>query len=233
MKRLSYSLVRERLSASGGRESRSALIQLDAIIDPRPRNLAIYRAAAAEYPEIEPVLEAAECGTISDSLIGTLQQEVPLHPADRAALYAFWHARYHEDSWLHYDQLYPGAKELLEQLVHDGFHLIYLCDRDGPDMAMGTRSTLRRHGLPCEPAAEFLFRPSREMPEDEFVERALRPFQKSGIELVIENRATRANRIHEILPRAMVVLIRNELPAVGRNLYPSIFTCERYAESIG
>lgn len=229
MRQLDYALIRERLSGGSWDGAHVALVQLDAIIDPRPRNLAIYRAAVADFPEIRPALEAAERGESDDTMIGTLQQAVMMSPADRAALYAFWHSRYHEESWLHYDVPYRGASALLHQLARDGFHLVYLCDRDGPNMGMGTAASFRRNNLPSEPEAEFLYRSAPEIPEHEYLERSLEPFIHRGVALVVETRADRANRIHELVPYATVVLLGADPPQIRRKLYPSIMTCESYA----
>lgn len=227
---LNYDHVRRHLARRGFHGGGTALIQLDAVIDPCPRNLAIYRAALGDYPELEPVLTAAEEGRIDPRAAGTLQQHADLEPADRAALYAFWHARYHEESWLHHDAPFTGAPEFLRQLVHDGYSLVYLSGRDGPTMGQGTRTWMLRHGLPLQPDATVLFRSGMEIPESEFIEHALHDGHEEDIDLVLESKASRANRIHEIIPHALVLLVGHAAESgFGARLYPSIVTCDHYA----
>ena len=199
-------VIRGARSTTGERRP-IAVFDIDAtLFNSAARSLQIVREFCEENPELEPFVRKLEIETMGyrlwDSLraVGAADEELLLR------LKSFWRARFFDGSYLCYDQPYPGAAELVNQVAQAGILVYYLTGRDTPRMREGTLKSLKAHAFPTD---DMVLRTKSRWDEPDLAYKTAAIEELRGLGrviLAIENEPANANLLAEAFPAATVAL---------------------------
>lgn len=180
----------------------SSLVVLDldsTLFDTAYRSAAIFRHWAEQpenqqhYPELCAVMRFWQKPREIYDPVSFVKQHcsVVVWPEEvEGELRSYWRERFFQNSWLAYDQLYPGARDYVQKLHRAGARIHYLSARHHESMAEGTERSLIQHGMPlCSALNDSLsLKDSADLLDEDFKEQALGRIKQGYDEVIfIEN----------------------------------------------
>ncbi|MFP5518495.1 MAG: HAD family hydrolase [Bdellovibrionia bacterium] len=121
----------------------------------------------------------------------------------------YWAARFFSDSYLHYDQPYPGSVEFLQRLVSfTNVNVAYLTGRDQHRMGLGSPEVLKKWDFPLMPQkAELILKPHRSLIDADFKAEWFKnhPLVEAHEFYFFENEPVNLNRVSEITPQVKLI----------------------------
>lgn len=196
------------------------LLDLDSTLyDVRPRTYQILidwarSAQGSSFPEIQEVILRMNKSDIAYSLDETFHQwKFNLPPGLKEialeSLRQFWYRHFFSNSYLSFDQPYPGAAAFVQHLNEIGAKLVYLTGRDELNMAEGTQTCLKRDGFPLESSkSQLRMKPVPQLNDLEFKKAAVSQLvQEERIVASFENEPPNVVALYQLFPQAMHVFV--------------------------
>jgi len=161
---LHYLTDRSKQKVRDGDTPLLAVFDLDStLFEVSPRSQAILRDLAAhpktkeKYPEEMKKLSEIKVQSTDWGILVALKRSQICATLDFfETVRRFWVENFFTNNYLHYDQLYDGALEFVQQLHRAGARIKYLTGRDQHRMGEGTLKTLRQWNLPLEDQKKHL-----------------------------------------------------------------------------
>lgn len=183
------------------------------LLDPAPRNRAIFSLYARENPRDRKRVDAAlrrlpleryayypestlaRMGLTDTALVRRMKQH--------------WSRHFFSNRFLGEDAALPGATAYVDSLWQHGAWIVYLTGRDLPRMLEGTAATLRDRGFPMGRArVTLIMKPDAAAKDREFKQSVLDDLARSGpVVGVFENEPANLNLLAERFPDAVAVFV--------------------------
>jgi hypothetical protein len=121
----------------------------------------------------------------------------------------YWKKHFFADTYLMYDQPYPGATAFVNDLYKAGGEISYLTGRDIPRMFQGTVASLKQHGFPVDPEhTNVALKPNTGISDSEFKKDFFLKMDKSpGPVWFFENEPKNIHLVMEHCPHIEIVFV--------------------------
>ena len=146
------------------------------------------------------------------SVLDPLQHRLPLTPADKAAIMAWWRGHFFTNEWCARDPTFAGGPEFVRACHDRGALVYYLTGRHIHGMEEGTIQSLVAHGFPMFGGRAMLqLKPDFETADEPYKEAAMETIRSLGGQVVatFENEPGNANLFVQSFPEAVHVLVGN------------------------
>lgn len=146
------------------------------------------------------------------SVLDPLAQRLPLTPADKAAILAWWRGHFFTNEWCARDPTFAGGPEFVRACHDRGALVYYLTGRHIHGMERGTVQSLVAHGFPMFGGRAMLqLKPDFETADEPYKQEAMRMIDSIGGRVVatFENEPANANLFVDHFPGATHVLVGN------------------------
>jgi len=187
----------------------------DTLFDSRTRKFQIFRefASQAEIKRDYPFSSATVMSLgVEDHLYGvedTLTQVGVRDDEFVQGAKQHWVERFFTNTYVATDLPIKGAVEYVNRLHRKGAVIVYLTGRDIPNMEVGTRTSLIKHGFPIDEGDTHLFmKPDKKIADADYKGAAIEDIRELGkIVAVFENEPRNINLMAEAFPNATAVFL--------------------------
>lgn len=90
------------------------------------------------------------------------------HPEFQAAVRDYWQKNFFSNHYLHFDDIYEGALDFVQEVDKAGAEISYLTGRDVERMGPGSIEVLRNWEFPLHDTAQLVLKPHRSMDDAQF-----------------------------------------------------------------
>jgi hypothetical protein len=214
-----------------------AVFDLDStLFDVSPRTMAIFQALAnhpetkRRFPEESSQLSQLKPLPEDWGIKTTLQRSQIRSTLDFfEAVRLFWVENFFSNRYLHFDRLYDGALEFVQQLSDAGATIKYLTGRDQERMWTGTLALIKSLQLPlANEATHLILKPHRSLEDARYKTDILQNLSQRYPEIwFFENEPTSIIMVRKELPSIKVIFVdtvhsgQNEaptgLPSIKKN----------------
>jgi hypothetical protein len=199
------------------------------VMNTEPRNLAILRELAEINPEFAPSYDRIHREGVGWNIVEALERVGLEDKTLLAQAREFWHARFFTDDYVFHDTPYPGAVACINQLILNGFSILFVTGRDAPGMRRGTLQHFADHGIQEGSRVRFFFKPSFKMADSEFKRKFCREAaDRYTITATIENEPRNANMFARAFPDALHFWIDTITSPHREPLRPEVIRFSRY-----
>jgi len=199
------------------------------VMNTEPRNLAILRELAEINPEFAPSYDRIHREGVGWNIVEALERVGLEDKTLLAQAREFWHARFFTDDYVFHDTPYPGAVACINQLILNGFSILFVTGRDAPGMRRGTLQHFADHGIQEGSRVRFFFKPSFKMADSEFKRKFCREAaDRYTISATIENEPRNANMFARAFPDALHFWIDTITSPHREPLRPEVIRFSRY-----
>ncbi|MCC7403914.1 MAG: HAD family hydrolase [Bdellovibrionales bacterium] len=211
-----------------GRPPLLAVFDLDStLFDVSPRTKAIFQSLASHpetkrrFPEESSVLSQLQPLPEDWGIKATLQRSQIRATLDFfEAVRLFWVENFFSDRYLHFDRLYDGALEFVQQLSEAGATIKYLTGRDHERMGAGTLAAIKASQLPlANESTHLILKPHRNLDDARYKTDNLKALSDRYPEIwFFENEPTIIKLVRVELPNVKVIFVdtvhsgQNEAP---------------------
>lgn len=90
------------------------------------------------------------------------------HPEFQAAVRDYWQKNFFSNHYLHFDDIYEGALDFVQEVDKAGAEISYLTGRDVERMGTGSIEVLKNWEFPLHERAQLVLKPHRSMDDAQF-----------------------------------------------------------------
>lgn len=90
------------------------------------------------------------------------------HPEFQAAVRDYWQKNFFSNHYLHFDDIYEGALDFVQEVDKAGAEISYLTGRDVERMGPGSVEVLKNWEFPLHEKAQLVLKPHRSMDDAQF-----------------------------------------------------------------
>lgn len=133
------------------------------------------------------------------------------HPEFQAAVREYWQKNFFSNHYLHFDDVYDGALEFVQQVDNLGAEIAYLTGRDLERMGTGSLEVLKNWNFPVHERAQLILKPHRSLDDAQFKTDYFIEADKKGYEKIyfFENEPVNLLHLQQFCPHVEMIFFKS------------------------